>query len=221
MATRKDVIGEVYGRLIITADAENQNGHRRVIVNCECGVVKEIFLTVLRCGDAISCGCYHKEGSSTHGETRTPLYAAWSAMKDRCSNSNHQFWMEYGGRGITVCNDWLESYISFRDWANQAGYKKGLTLDREDNMANYSPDNCQWVNRVAQQRNRRSVKGSSSQYVGVSFVNRHKKWIASVKHDGKSVNLGLKTSELEAAITRDQYIIDNNLTNFTMNGVLT
>lgn len=216
---RKDVVGEVYGRLVIIGDAPTSGKHRRVYVRCECGVEKECFLTVLRGGDAVSCGCYRETRDVTHGLTKTPLYRTWSNMKSRCYDPNAKYFSEYGGRGIKVCPQWKDDFEAFHAWAI-TGYKTGLTLDRANNMADYSPKNCRWVNRTTQQRNRRAQKGSSSQYVGVAFIQRSKKWGASIKHGGKSHNLGSYPTELEAAIARDRYIINNNLTGFTMNEVL-
>ena len=219
---REDVIGQTFGQLTIVADDTNKGKGRRVIVECSCGTKKSIFLTVLRSGDAISCGCYHLKLVTTHGQSKNknPLYYAWVNMRSRCTDPNAKYYPEYGGRGITICSEWQESFEHFQIWAISNGYAQGLTLDRADNSKSYCPDNCRWVNRTAQQRNRRSQKGSSSQFVGVSFVTKHQKWLSSLKINGKSINLGLFTEEQDAAVKRDQYIVDNALQNFTMNGVL-
>ena len=77
-------------------------------------------------------------------------------MKGRCYNPNAQQYPNYGGRGISVCPEWVESYVAFYDWAHASGYADDLTLDREDNDGDYTPDNCRWVDWKTQQRNRRS-----------------------------------------------------------------
>ena len=217
---REDVIGEVYGRLTIIGDATTHTKHRRVVVRCACGTEKECFLTVLRGGDAVSCGCYHYESLSTHGETSTPLYRTWSNMKSRCYDVNAKYYPEYGGRGITVCAAWREDFMTFKNWAIQNGFMQGLTLDRTNNMGQYNPTNCRWASRTTQQRNRRPQKGSSSQYIGVSYNTKIHKWAASIKHSGKSYNLGQYPQEIDAAIARDRYIRAQGLTDFTMNNVL-
>jgi hypothetical protein len=184
-------------------------------------VEKEVGLSSLRVGDAKSCGCKRIEYISTHGQsTNNPLYRTWSNMKSRCNDPKAKYFPEYGGRGIKVCQEWCDSFEEFHKWAISSGYQPALTLDREKNDQEYGPDNCRWSNRTAQQRNRRSQKGSSSQYVGVCFVQRYQRWQANTKVAGKSINLGYFDTELDAAKARDQYILDNNLKDFTMNGVL-
>lgn len=218
---RVDYTGQVFGRLTVLGEAEKVGKHRKLLCACTCGVVKPMYLVVIKAG-AESCGCRQLESATTHGQSRSknPLYYAWSNMKSRCSDPNAKYYSEYGGRGITVCQEWIDSFESFQNWAHTSGYLEGLTLDRSDNSKGYCPSNCQWTNRTEQQRNRRSQKGSSSKYVGVSFCNRSKQWIASVKINGKSINLGSYSEEIDAAIARDSYIITNKLTSFTMNGVI-
>lgn len=216
-----DYTGQTFGRLLVIGEGARIGKHRKLICECTCGNTKEMFLTVIKAG-AQSCGCLQKEVATTHGQSRlkNPLYTAWSNMKSRCSDPNAKYFPEYGGRGITVCSEWDNAFEPFQDWAHNNGYSKGLTLDRLDNSQGYSPNNCRWVTRTVQQRNRRSHKGSSSQYVGVSFIQRDQHWMAGIKIAGKAINLGSYPTELEAAKARDQYILNNNLKDFTMNGVL-
>lgn len=217
----KNVIGERYEYLEIIRDAPKTGAHRRVVVRCVCGVEKEVGLSSLRVGDAKSCGCKRIEAISTHGQSKNnPLYRTWSNMKSRCNDPKAKYFSEYGGRGIKVCQEWCDSFEAFHEWAIKSGYQPVLTLDREKNDQGYNPDNCRWVSRTTQQRNRRSQKGSSSQYIGVSFTQCNRRWVAGIKIEGKSINLGTYPTELEAAIARDQYIVENKLTDFTMNGVL-
>jgi hypothetical protein len=95
--------------------------------------------------------------SVTHGESKTPLYRVWNAMRQRCDVESSQSYKDYGGRGITYCSSWME-FIPFRDWALAAGYRVGLMLDREDNNGNYEPGNCRWATTAQSGVNRRTTK---------------------------------------------------------------
>lgn len=219
--TKEDFTGRVFGRLTVIGEANQVGKHRRLLCKCSCGVIKEMYLTSIKAG-ALSCGCRQREIVTTHGQSRqkNPLYYAWVNMKSRCTDPNAKYFSDYGGRGIRVCPEWADSFEAFQTWALSNGYSQGLTLDRQNNDGDYSPDNCRWVDRTTQQRNRRPAKGSTSKYIGVSFIQRNQQWMAGIKIAGKSINLGLYDTELEAAKARDSYIIENKLQNFTLNGVL-
>lgn len=98
----------------------------------------------------------YKTGDCMNGK-RSHLYCAWQNMKQRCVNKNGRKWYRYGGRGITFCESWQE-FKTFKEWALNNGYKKGLTLDRIDNNGNYEPSNCQWLPLVENSIKRSNVK---------------------------------------------------------------
>ena len=217
---KKNVIGEIYGRLVIIGDAPYKAKDRRVFVRCECGNEKDVLLGDLRRGDTVSCGCFLKEKITRHGDSTSRIYKIYKGMINRCYLPTTTNFNLYGSRGITVCDAWRSSFECFREWAFSHGYTDDLTIDRINVDGNYEPDNCQWLTMHMQQRNRQAVKGSSSSYIGVSLCKQTGKWIAMIKVNGKQKNLGRFATEIEAAIARDQYIVDMGLEHFHMNGVL-
>lgn len=164
-----DISGKKFGRLTVVSKV-GSNGHSTLwLCKCECGKMKEVTLSHLRQGCVMSCGCLTKEIASErgykskigersrkHGDNKTKLYNVWAGMKRRCQNSNTLHYNDYGGRGITVCDEWQE-YIPFKEWAIATGYKEGLSIERKDVNGNYEPNNCYWIPLKMQGKNRRNT----------------------------------------------------------------
>lgn len=145
---------------------ESIRGKRTAMWKCKCLCGKEI----IRCGRDIrdgttkSCGCLRKEitafrnkkEKSTHGESRknSRLYTIWGNMKSRCYDERNASYKHYGGRGISVCDEWRLSYETFKAWAIQTGYSDNLTLDRISVNGNYEPSNCRWATWEEQENNK-------------------------------------------------------------------
>ena len=141
---RNDLTGQRFGRLLVLERAETVTEHRTVYkCLCDCGNEVIVRSDSLTSGRTQSCGCLQKEKVTIHGETNTPLYNVWYDMRRRCNYENDANYERYGGRGITVCDEWNDDYVPFRNWALDNGYEQGLSIDRIDNNLGYYPDNCQ------------------------------------------------------------------------------
>lgn len=157
---RIDLTGKKFGRLTVIEVADSSKGKLRWRCKCDCGKEIVVYGTSLKSGNTKSCGCFRTENAkklySGVRQNDKHLYAVWNGIKQRCRNSNSKSFPNYGGRGIDICNEWANNYETFYYWAMQAGYKRGLEIDRIDNEDNYEPKNCRWVDREVQANNKRN-----------------------------------------------------------------
>lgn len=163
MARRENIIGYKFNRLtVIRENGRDSGGHMLYLCECNCGNQISAPLSRLKSGNTKSCGCFRKENTHNmrikHGMKGTRLYRIWRSMKDRCYNPNFKDYSLYGGRGITVCQEWLNDFSAFYDWAVTHGYADNLSIDRMDNDKGYSPDNCRWATALEQRLNQRRCK---------------------------------------------------------------
>lgn len=154
-------VGDRFGRFTIIQESEKRNKKRYFLCECECGNEKNIRLDGLRNGQTTSCGCYNVEVSkianTKHGMHGSRIYRIWYAMRSRCFSINSTSYANYGGRGITICDEW-RGFDSFHEWATKNGYDEHLTIERKNVNGNYEPSNCTWITMTEQKRNARVTK---------------------------------------------------------------
>lgn len=162
MSKLNDFTGQRFGMLLVVK-REGSTPSRQALWLCKCDCGKETLVTSgnLKRGHTRSCGCYREQVRPnlhrTHGGSGSRLYKIYHGMKKRCYNPKARFYERYGGRGITVCDEWLSGFEVFREWALANGYRDDLSIDRVENDGPYAPWNCRWEKSKAQRRNRKDI----------------------------------------------------------------
>ena len=158
-----------------------------------------------------------------HGYSKHQLYRVWANMKRRIYNKNHPNYKDYGGRGITICDEWIHHPINFIGWALNNGYKKGLHLDRINNDGDYKPNNCRFITQSDSKRNTQLLKSTNtSGYRGAAYHKLAGKWQSNIMINRKRKHLGLFESKRLAALRYDAEayrLNDGRPMNFMINHV--
>ena len=163
-----DITGKRYGKLTaIKLDHIDIVANGTVhywLYKCDCGNEKVIRKGEVSQGGSQSCGCYLRESvrarAKIHGDSKSRLYDIYKGMKRRCFNPHFKNYKHYGGRGIKICDEWLEDYLNFKNWALNNGYRDNLSIEHIDVNGNYEPDNCKWIPLNEQPKNRRDTKNN-------------------------------------------------------------
>ena len=203
------LIGETY---LKKATPNSPQRYRFGIHECQyCGREFEVRVYSVKIGNARSCGCQKNKQKITHGRSNSRFYKTWNDMIRRCTNPNNKDYKDYGGRGITVCEEWLD-VIDFVAWCEATHPNiEGYSLDRIDNDNGYSPENCRWANRLVQATNQRIKYTNTTGVSGVVWDVNRGKWRAQISVNYTNKNLGRYLTLEEAVQARDNYIIENKL----------
>lgn len=148
-----DLVGQRFGKLVVVSRAETlSKGNARWNCVCDCGGTTTVQGGTIRTGRQLSCGCLQREKATKHGMEKTDTYTVWAQMKARCLNPNHRSFPRYGGRGIEVCQKWMD----FQGFLEDMGEKPigKFSLDRIDNNGSYCKENCRWTDSKTQSNNK-------------------------------------------------------------------
>lgn len=156
-----DLTGQRFGRLLVLRRVGSKGKSPTWYCKCDCGNEKIVSTSGLKSGNTQSCGCLRQEQAiennkhrTTHGKSKTKLYNVWFDIKRRCYNPKRENYKDYGGREIKICDEWKNNFEKFYNWANENGYKEGLSIDRIDVNGDYEPKNCRWVDNYTQANNK-------------------------------------------------------------------
>ncbi len=182
----------------------------------ECPICKkhyEVQFASVKSGNTTKCrNCACKIRSITHGLRKHRLYSIWAGMKTRVLNANNHTYKNYGGKGVFMCDEWLNNFQSFYDWAMDNGYDEKLSIDRINVNGNYEPSNCRWATHEVQTRNTRTLRANNtSGFRGVCFSKEQNKFVSAIRVDKKSIHLGYFGTAAEASCAYNKYVIDNKL----------
>ncbi len=196
-----DIIGQRFSKWTVQDIAPKRQNRRGeyAICQCDCGTTKEVRVYNLVNGHSHSCGCFITHGDSKKGKYHR-LYQIWADMKNRCSSPNNHAYSRYGGRGITVCEEWAD-YLSFKQWALSHGYCDNLTIDRVDVNGNYCPENCRWATYSEQNSNQTNTP--RYEYNGETHTLREWSAITGIPQRALKKRIYILKWPIEKALTQE------------------
>ena len=207
MSIPTDLTGQHFGKITVIKKVTLPNNRTAWEIICQCNKIKILKTSSVKRVKSCGCSQYVENRHKTHGMSKTTEYKSWAQMKERCYNKNGKDFYRYGGRGITVCSEWINSFETFYE---DMGKKpsKNHSLDRIDNNKGYTKNNCRWATNSEQTYNRRKRVFTTSKYLGVSMDSRSKKWRAQISQNCKKYCIGVYDSEIEAVIAYNKKALE-------------
>lgn len=213
--------GDLFGEIVFLEELPHirePSGNKRRVANfkCTCGNIFKAHISNVKSGHTSSCGCLSIEkalkSKGYDGRTKTRLYKIYKSIINRCYRENSTKYYLYGALGVTVCNEWRQSFDSFKDWAYSSGFTEentNLSIDRIEVHLGYSPENCRFVDTYVQAQNKRLLtKNNSTGYRGVTKTPSNT-YQAKINSNGVKYYLGTFKTALEAAEAYDNFVIEN------------
>lgn len=188
-----DLSGLKFGRLTVIERVKNKKSVQALwLCKCDCGNTKIVLSSSLRKCYTTSCGCYKNEvntiNATKHGLSHTHEYTTWKNIIARCTKHEHKLYKYYGGRGIKVCDRWMNFLSFFEDMGERPTSKH--SIDRINNDGNYEPSNCKWSTKQEQAINRRLRIDNISGCNGVTWISKENKWDCRITVNKKVIFLG-------------------------------
>jgi len=189
---------------------------RKLICISECSICGDdktiSYMALARAGHTTCRSCINRTRTlKKRSVSKHPAFTRLKDMKARCYNKNNVRYENYGGRGIVICNEWLNDTRAFLKWADENGFKKELSIDRINNDGNYEPSNCKWSNRFEQQQNKSISRQNKTGYRGVSMYNG--KFSVNLRNNRKYHHVGYYSTAIEAAKAFNAYVVANGFNN--------
>lgn len=208
----EDLTGRIFSRLKVIdffGFKERPDGSRKSAWNCECECGNKVVVESanLKCGHSKSCGCLKVDQNYRHGWNDTPEYDVFRGMQQRCYNPKTNKFEKYGGRGIGICDRWLEpDGVGILNFIEDMGPRPSLnhTIERVNVDGDYCPENCIWTDDLSLQAfNQNKRTNNTSGRTGVQFFKRTGRWVAGIDCRGERIHLGYFDTFEEACAARE------------------